>query len=248
MILGSMNDLYDRIGLNYANLRKPDARIAQMIWRALGPAKTVLNVGAGAGSYEPVDRQVTAVEPSTEMIGQRPETTARVVRAYAEDLPFEDKSFDAAMAVLTVHHWADKEKGMRELRRVARGPVVILTYDPSFRDFWLFDYLPELVTLDEGQMPPMADYTRCLGPVDIAPVPIPHDCTDGFLSAYWRRPAAYLDPRVRKAMSSFWALGDVSDAMRRLDDDLQSGAWASRYPDVMELEARDCGYRLVRTR
>ena len=243
-----MKALYDTIGRNYADLRKPDIRIAKIIATALGPCKTVLNVGAGAGSYEPEDKEVTAVEPSAEMIAQRPASEVQVVQASAENLPFEDNSFDASMAVLTVHHWTDKAKGLREMRRVTRGPIVILTYDPAFRDFWLFDYFPELVTLDEGQMPPMPSYENWLGPVNIASVPIPHDCTDGFLSAYWRRPAAYLDPNVRGAMSSFWKLGDVGEALEKLRCDLDSGAWARRNAELLEQETRDCGYRLISTR
>ncbi len=243
-----MNTSYDTIGVNYSDLRKPDPRIEGMIGRALGSAKTVLNVGAGAGSYEPADRQVTAIEPSMEMIQQRPASAASVIQGQAEDLPFDDNSFDASMAILTVHHWADKEKGLKEMRRVTRGPIVVLTYDPSFRGFWLADYIPELVDLDEAQMPRMTDYGAWLGPVGISPVPIPHDCTDGFLSAYWRRPAAYLDPRIRAAMSSFWAVGDVSEALRRLESDLDSGAWAQRYSELLDLDECDCGYRLVMTR
>lgn len=236
---------YDTIGVNYSDLRKPDARIERAIGRALGPAMTVLNVGAGAGSYEPADRQVTALELSMEMIRQRPASAAPVVQGRAEDLPFEDKSFDAAMAVLTVHHWSDKEKGLRELRRVSRGPVVVLTYDASHRGFWLLDYLPALAALDDAQMPAMTDYEKWLGPVEISAVPIPHDCTDGFLCAYWRRPAAYLDPRIRAAMSSFWKIGDSSEGLKRLSDDLETGAWARRYSRLLDVDAYDCGYRLV---
>ncbi|MEM7634948.1 MAG: class I SAM-dependent methyltransferase, partial [Pseudomonadota bacterium] len=221
-----MHTSYDTIGVNYSDLRKPDARIEKVISNALGPAETVLNVGAGTGSYEPTGRSVTAVEPSAEMIRQRNASAAPVVQGYAENLPFDDNSFDASMAVLTVHHWTDKAKGFHEMRRVTRGPVVVLTYDPAFRAFWLLDYFPELVALDEGQMPKLSDYREWLGPVAISPVPIPHDCSDGFLSAYWRRPAAYLDPKVRAAMSSFWKVGDVSQALGRLDKDLESGAWA----------------------
>ncbi|MCB1491434.1 MAG: class I SAM-dependent methyltransferase, partial [Rhodobiaceae bacterium] len=206
------------------------------------------NVGAGAGSYEPLHRRITAVEPSAKMIAQRRPSAATVVQAGAEDLPFEDKSFDAAMAVLTIHHWSDKERGVAEMRRVTRGRIVFLTYDPAFRGFWLADYFPALVTLDEGQMPAMADYARWLGPVTVAPVPIPHDCTDGFLAGYWRRPAAYLDERVRRAMSSFWAIGDVSEGLEKLGHDLESGAWERRYADLVGLETLDCGYRLVATR
>lgn len=243
-----MSALYDKIGLNYADLRKPDTRIAGRIEDALGSAETVLNVGAGTGSYEPTDKQVTAIEPSAEMIEQRSASSATVIRGYAEDLPFDNKSFDASMAVLTIHHWSDKEKGVMELRRVTRGKVVFLTYDPSVRAFWLLDYFPELATLDEGQMPQMADYEKWLGPVEISNVPIPHDCTDGFMAAYWRRPAAYLDERVRAAMSSFWAIDDVSEGLGKLEADLNSGAWEKRYPNLYNLDELDCGYRLVETR
>jgi SAM-dependent methyltransferase len=236
---------YDTIGVNYAALRKPDGRIGARIAAALGPARTALNVGAGAGSYEPDDREVVALEPSMEMIRQRPSSAAAAVRGRAEQLPFGDGAFDASMAVLTVHHWADQAKGLAELRRVTRGRIVIVTYDPAFRGFWLADYIPELVALDEGQMPPMSAYERWLGPVEVSAVPIPYDCRDGFLSAYWRRPAAYLDPRIRAAMSSFWAIGDVTEALGRLERDLDSGAWAERYGDLLDLDECDCGYRMV---
>ncbi|MEJ8571308.1 class I SAM-dependent methyltransferase [Microbaculum marinum] len=243
-----MSPLYDTIGLDYANLRRADPRIAAAIASALGAAGTVLNVGAGSGSYEPAGRQVAAVEPSAEMIRQRPASGALVVRGIAESLPFEDASFDASMAVLTIHHWSDPAAGAAEMRRVTRGRVVFLTFDPSFRDFWLFDYFPGLVALDEEKMPPLERYGQWLGPVEISPVRIPHDCTDGFLAAYWRRPAAYLDDRVRAAMSSFWALGDVSDGLQRLAADLDSGAWADRHARLLGLDSCDCGYRLVATR
>ena len=188
-----MAAIYDTIGVDYANLRRPDPRFAAQIEAALGPARTVLNVGAGAGSYEPRDREVTAVEPSLEMIRQRPPGAAPVVQATAESLPFADNSFDAAMAILTVHHWADKAQGLAEMKRVSRGPVVVLTFDPEHRGNWLTDYLPALIDLDERIMPPMSDYVGGLGAVDIAPLPIPYDCSDGFLYAYWRCPHAYLD-------------------------------------------------------
>ncbi len=239
---------YDIIGVNYTDLRRPDPRIATIVRRALGEAGTVLNVGAGAGSYEPCDIEVAAIEPSWRMIRQRRVPAAPVVQGRAEDLPFEDNAFDASMAILTVHHWADKEKGLKEVRRVTQGRLVILTYDPSFRDYWLADYIPALIDLDEAQMPRMSDYAAYLGPTEIRPVPIPHDCTDGFLSAYWRRPEAYLDPRVRAAISSFWAVGDVSEPLRRLESDLKSGEWEARYPELSGLDERDCGYRLVTAR
>jgi SAM-dependent methyltransferase len=237
--------IYDTIGVDYANLRRPDVRIAAVIDRALGPAETVLNVGAGTGSYEPAHRKVTALEPSGKMIAQRKPGAAPCIQGFAEHLPFDDDAFDAAMAVLTVHHWSDKAKGLSELRRVATGRVVILTYDAWFHDFWLLDYFPELVTLDQGQMPRMEEYGKWLGPVEIAPVPVPHDCTDGFLNAYWRRPAVYLDARIRSGMSPFWMIDNVPANLARLERDLASGAWEERYGHLMTLDALDTGYRLV---
>jgi SAM-dependent methyltransferase len=240
-----MQTPYDTIGIDYSKLRKPDHRIAGLIEGALGPAQAILNVGAGAGSYEPSGRKITAIEPSLEMIRQRPASAATVVQGSAEELPFADNSFDASMAILTVHHWKDQAKGLKEMRRVTRGPIVILTYDPSFRGFWLADYIPQLISLDEAQMPRMTKYEEWLGPVRIEPVPIPYDCTDGFLCAYWRRPAAYLEPRVRAAISSFWAVGDVSEALARLELDLATGDWARHQAGLTGLDELDCGYRLV---
>lgn len=240
-----MSAKYDTIGLNYAELRKPDPRIAAVIAGALGPAKTVLNVGAGTGSYEPADRAVTAVEPSAEMIKRRRPGAGKAIQASADTLPFPDKSFDAAMAILTIHHWPDKAAGLAEMRRVTRGPIVLLTFDPNHRP-WLTDYLPELAALDEAQAPAMADYARWMGPVTITPVLVPHDCTDGFLYAYWRRPRAYLDLRIRSGSSSFWAIGAAADAgVQRLERDLETGEWERRYADVVKLEAYDAGYRMV---
>jgi SAM-dependent methyltransferase len=238
---------YDTIGIDYAALRKPDPRIAAHLWRALGDARSVLNVGAGTGSYEPADRIVTALEPSREMIRQRPPKAAPAIQGEAENLPFADGSFDAAMAVLTVHHWSDQGRGLREMRRVSRGPVVLLTFDPAHRDMWLLDYFPALAALDVAQMPPLPVYERHLGPVDISPIPIPHDCSDGFLYAYWRRPAAYLDRRIRTGMSSFWSLDGIEQGLARLERDLDTGAWTQRYGALLELDALDAGYRLVAT-
>jgi len=235
---------YDIIGINYTDLRRPDPRIAAAIHEALGQAETVLNVGAGTGSYEPVDRLVTAVEPSIEMIRKRSPSAAKVIQASADSLPFDDDAFDAAMAILTVHHWPDKEAGLREMRRVTRGRIVLLTFDPTHRP-WLTDYLPELARLDEAQMPAISDYELWLGPVQITPVLVPHDCSDGFLYAYWRRPAAYLDPRIRSGSSSFWAIGAVDLALERLKQDLETGEWERRYAELRTLDSCDLGYRLV---
>jgi SAM-dependent methyltransferase len=207
----------------------------------------VLNVGAGTGSYEPADRQLTALEPSREMIRQRPAAAAPAIQGRAETLPFPNRSFDAAMAVLTVHHWTDKGRGLREMRRVSKGPVVLLTFDPAYRDNWLLDYFPGLAALDDEQMPQLSEYARHLGPVEVCLVPVPHDCSDGFLYAYWRRPAAYLDPRIRSGMSSFWALGAVDQGLARLAADLSSGEWERRYGALLQRDAIDAGYRLVAT-
>jgi SAM-dependent methyltransferase len=235
---------YDSIGISYAELRKPDPRLAATILSALGPAETVLNVGAGTRSYEPINRLVTAVEPSIEMIRKRSLSAAAVIQASAAELPFDDRAFDAAMAILTVHHWPDKAAGMRELRRVTRGRIVLLTFDPSRRP-WLTDYFPQLVALDEAQMPKMSDYREWLGEVEISPVPVPHDCIDGFLYAYWRRPTAYLDARLRSGSSSFWAISDVDAGVRKLAEDIETGAWKRRYAELLDLDAYDPGYRLV---
>jgi SAM-dependent methyltransferase len=239
-----MSALYDSIGINYAELRKPDPRIAKTIEQALGAAKVILNVGAGTGSYEPADRQLIAVEPSLEMIRKRSSSAARAIQASADELPFEDGSFEASMAILTVHHWPDKEAGLREMRRVTRGPIVLLTSDPSARP-WLTDYLPQLATLDEAQMPQMSDYGRWLGNVRISPLLVPHDCTDGFLYAYWRRPSAYLDARIRSGSSSFWMIRDAEAGLSKLARDLDTGEWQRRYSELLALEEYDAGYRLV---
>lgn len=241
---GAMSALYDSIGVNYFELRKPDPRIAKIIDKALGDAEVILNVGAGTGSYEPIDRQLIAVEPSLEMIRKRSPNAADVIQSSADELPFDDGYFEASMAILTVHHWPDKEAGLREMRRVTRGRVVLLTFDPSQRP-WLTDYLPELATIDEAQMPVMSDYGRWLGSVQIEPVLVPHDCSDGFLHAYWRRPEAYLDARIRSGSSSFWSIGNADEGLRNLQREIESGEWDRRYADLLELDEYDAGYRLV---
>lgn len=240
-----MNPIYDTIGLGYAGKRLPDPRIARAIHDALEGAETVLNVGAGAGSYEPVDRMVTALEPSVEMIRQRPQGSVKVIQGFAEHLPFADDEFDAAMAVLTVHHWTDFEAGLLEMRRVARQRLVFLTFDPCGPYFWLADYLPEIITLDQPIMPPIAEFRRILGEASVSPVLVPHDCTDGFLGAYWRRPEAYLDPQVRAAISTFAKLEDMPEGLARLEADLNSGVWAERYGHLLSVDALDIGYRLI---
>jgi SAM-dependent methyltransferase len=235
---------YDTIGITYEQLRKPDHRIAAQINRALGSALTVLNVGAGTGSYEPADRQVTAVEPSIEMIRKRPASAAPVFQATADNLPFDDKSFDASMAILTIHHWPDKAAGLREMMRVTRGPIALLTFDPSHRP-WLTEYLPDLAVLDDSQMPDMASYADWLGPVKVEPVPVPYNCSDGFLYAYWHRPEAYLDDRIRSGSSSFWSIKGLEEGLARLSYDLETGEWDRKHAPLRNLTEYDAGYRLV---
>lgn len=236
---------YDTIGRGYNQYRRTDQRIAAHIVDALGDAVTVLNVGAGTGSYEPEGRRVVAVEPSATMIAQRPPEAAPVIQASAEALPFADKEFDAAMAVLTVHHWHDWRRGMAELSRVART-VVVLTVDPAHEGFWLTqDYFPDLLALDRDTLPSLDAIGSVLGDVDVQPIPIPHDCTDGFLGAYWRQPEAYLDAGRRGAISSFTMIDGVESRLARLAADLEAGRWHRRYRHLLSLDVLDLGYRLV---
>ncbi len=239
-----MAELYDTIGRDYRRYRRPDPRIAAAIAAALGPAVSVVNVGAGAGSYEPAGRRVLAVEPSLEMIRQRAPGAAPAVRASAGELPLRDRAMDAALAVLTVHHWPDRARGLAELGRVARR-VVILTWDPGVRAFWLTDeYFPELVVTDRAIFPSEADFRAALGEIEVQAVPVPHDCSDGFLGAYWRRPHAYLDDGVRLAISTFSKI-DAAPGLARLRDDLDSGAWYRRHGGLLADRELDLGYRLV---
>ncbi len=239
--------LYDTIGAAYTVTRRTEPRIAAQVWAALGDARTVLNVGAGAGSYEPSDRDVTAVEPSAVMRAQRPAGAARCVAASAESLPFEDQSFDAAMAFATVHHWQDPIAGLHEMRRVARRVVVFTceTTDRNWRRrFWLTrDYLPEITASRVGLASRLAS---AIG-ARMEPVLIPWDCADGFFEAYWRRPEAYLDERVRRGISMWAKVGPDAEqrAVRSLRGDLASGRWAERNGDLLDLEAAELGLRLL---
>ena len=240
--------VYDRIGRGYVVTRRPDRRIAAAVRAALGDAASVVNVGAGAGSYEPADLRVVAVEPAAAMVAQRAASTAPAVRAVAEHLPFADGAFDAALAVLTVHHWTDRAQGLAELARVARRRVVVLTWDPACRDpFWIIEYVPGILDLDIPRFPAVGELARALGEIDARPLPVPGDCADGFLGAFWRRPEAYLDPAVRGAISGFAQLGEeaVAPGLARLDADLRSGHWDARFGHLRDLDSLDLGYRLV---
>ena len=240
--------LYDRIGGGYASNRRADPRWAARIAQAIGDAQSVLNVGAGAGSYEPPGRTAVAVEPSLEMIAQRPRDGAPAVRGVGGALPFRDGAFDAAMAVLTVHHWPDIAAGIAEMRRTAKRQVIV-TWDVALfaERFWFTrDYL-QSVGPEEHRA---ADASRVAAQLEhamVLPLPVPHDCTDGFFAAYWRRPAAYLDPEIRASISGL-ALMDpevLARAIARLGADLTRGGWRRRYHELLDLEELDLGYRIV---
>lgn len=239
---------YDRIGLGYSAVRRPEPQIAARLEAALGDARTVLNVGAGTGSYEPREREVTAVEPAREMIAQRPPGSAPVVQGVAEQLPFEDRSFDAAMAIITVHHWSDPAKGLAEMVRVARRRVVVLSFDPPpAEELWLRDYFPSALEYHGEMMPPIAELTATLPNSSVEVVPVPSNCADGFFIGIWDRPELHLDPDIRRG-SSCWHLmpqDEIERGLARLSTDLESGRWDERHGRLRELPELDVGLRLV---
>jgi SAM-dependent methyltransferase len=239
---------YDVIGRVYARHRRPDPRISAQIEAALGDARTVLDVGAGTGSYEPRHRVVVAVEPSEVMIAQRPQGSAPAVRSVAESLPFAPGSFDAVLAVLTVHHWRNPRVGLAEMARVGRR-VVVLHFDPAVHNrFWLFsDYVPECNSLASARGLDDAEVAREIGATRTEIVPVPRDCIDGFNWAYWNRPHGYLDPEARACMSGLALLdhGMVAARMELLRSDLADGTWHRRHGHLLALDSVDAGLRLV---
>ncbi|MEX2393920.1 MAG: class I SAM-dependent methyltransferase [Actinomycetota bacterium] len=240
---------YDVIGKTYARTRRPDPRIEQQIMRALEGCASVVNVGAGTGSYEPSDRRVVAVEPSIAMIRQRGSDSAPTVQGNATSLPFVDDSFDAALASLTVHHWPDQLGGIAEMRRVARERVVIFTHNVEDLDrFWLVtDYFPQMLAFDRERFVSFERVVDVFDDVRVEPVPIPSDCIDGFLCAYWTRPEAYLDETVRNSISSFPSMevAAVAAGIERLASDISSGRWDERYGYLRDAPEQDFGYRLI---
>ena len=240
---------YEAGGTGYAAHRRTDPRIAAYVHAALGDARTVVNVGAGAGSYEPADRKVIAVEPSAAMRAQRPAHLSPAVHAVAQDLPFADGSFDAAMAMITVHQWPDAARGLRELRRVSRGPVVVLTFDGDALDrFWLARYVPELITAERRRFPAIGAIVSVLGGTStVTPLPVPIDCVDGFAEAFYARPEQFLDPAVRASQSA-WGFVDAAAqhrAVAALARDLQSGAWDLQYGTLRSLPEFASSLRLI---
>jgi SAM-dependent methyltransferase len=241
--------LYDEIGRGYAAVRVEDPRLARPIWEALADARTVVNVGAGAGSYEPREREVVAVEPSAVMIAQRPAGAGPAVLAAAERLRFPDKSFDAAMAVITLHHWDDVDTGLRELRRVARRRVVIVTFDPALEtDLWIArDYIREHVVRTFSSLPPISRILETFPDAEVRPLLVPNDCNDRMFAALWGRPEEYLDPDVRAA-TSVWQRLPADVVARAIDDlrrDLASGDWDERYGHLRTTPEYDAGLRLI---
>ncbi|MGA9315045.1 MAG: class I SAM-dependent methyltransferase [Solirubrobacteraceae bacterium] len=240
---------YDRIGVGYHGTRCTDPELARAIWTALGDVRTVLNVGAGSGSYEPQDgRWVLAVEPSQVMIAQRPASAAPVIQASVESLPLADQSVDAAMAILTVQHWSDLEAGVRELVRVVRDRIVIVTMDVGvIAQLWIVrDYLPELLG-QHASFPSINRLRQLLPNLRSEVLPVPRDCEDGFMAAFWARPEAYLDPAVRAATSPWHDLPTaiIDRAMTRLRADLDSGEWSRRYSSILAKDELDVGLRLI---
>lgn len=241
---------YNRMGVNYSDFRRPDPRIEAAIWNALGDARSVVNVGAGTGSYEPTDREVVAVEPSPVMIAQRPPGAAPAREGTAEALPLDDKSVDAAMGVLTIHHWRDFDAGLAEMHRVTRRRIVLLTLDTdAMAKAWIVDdYFPETGSMDRDVMPSMAALRAKLPDAGIEAVPVPRGCLDGFTIALWDRPEMLLDPKVRRASSIWHRLPpEVAEpGLERLRSDLESGLWDEKYGHLRVLPELDIGLRLVR--
>jgi SAM-dependent methyltransferase len=244
-----VSTLYDRIGGSYHATRKPDPRIAALILDAVGDARSVLNVGAGTGSYEPTDREVLAVEPSATMIAQRPPGAAPVIQASAEELPLPDKSYDAALAINTIHHWDDVPRALAELRRVVRQRIVVFMSDRrQDEEFWLVErYFPQFWAEADQLSEIRAMLERDLGPLREVSVALPADCTDGLLSGYWARPEAYLDATVRANISPFTRLSEqeVAAGVERLSADLASGEWDRRYGHLRKLRELHLGHRIL---
>jgi SAM-dependent methyltransferase len=244
---------YDQLGQKYSGYRQTDPRIAEYVTKALGDAKTILNVGAGAGSYEPSDKYVVAVEPSIVMRSQRTKNgKVPAINAKADNLPFDDNAFDASMAMVTVHHWPDMNKGLKELRRVTKGQVVIMTFDPNELDnFWNSNYFPELIEIEKARYPTIDFITKSLGGTcEVISVPIPLDCVDGFQEAFYGRPEAFLEKEIRLSQSAWGFLPEGVEAklVQSLRADLESGEWDKKYGHFRSQPTFTCALRLIISR
>lgn len=237
---------YNEIGKKYNLGRHTDPYILNQIQTKLYGASSVLNIGAGTGSYEPAHLKVIAAEPSKTMIKQRPLSAAPVVQARAEDLPFKDKSFSFSMTVLSMHHWGDWEKAISEIKRVTRKRFVAVTWDPDSKPFWLTrDYFPEIHEMDKKTFPSLSGFYNSFKRVEVTNLEIPADCADGFLGAYWRRPEAYLDERIRANMSTFFKISGLTKGLDQLKSHIETGAWSSINKDILKSDSLDAGYRIV---
>ena len=244
-----MNAIYDNIGNNYSVTRGTDPKIAKQLYEELRGATRILNIGAGTGSYEPEDIDLVAVEPSAVMIAQRKAGSHPVEQAFAEKLPFEDKSFSHAMTILSMHHWQDRASAFREINRVATEKFVAITWDPTAEPFWLTrDYFPEIYAMDKQIFPDLEELKEYFDEVTMRPLQIPSDCQDGFLTAFWKRPEAYLSSSVRQAMSPFSKIKNLAEGLQKLENDLASGAWASKNQAILNSDYLDVGYRLISAR
>ncbi len=244
------NPTYDSVGLTYTEFRRADPRIEERLWAALGDARSVVNIGAGSGSYEPRDREVIAAEPSPVMIAQRPAAAAPAIEGVAEALPLDDKSVDAAMGIFSIHHWSSLAAGLAEMRRVARKRIVLVTIDAAKNaEIWtLAEYFPEAMQAEEEKMPSMRALEALLPGAEIEAVPMPSRCQDEFTSALWDRPEMFLDPAVLRSSSLWHSLPPeaIERGQQRLRADLESGRWNERFGHLRTLPELDIGLRIVR--
>ena len=241
-----MDAIYDDIGNNYSVTRCTDPKIAKQLYDELQGATRIVNIGAGTGSYEPENIELVAVEPSAVMISQRKAGSHRVEQAFAEKLPFENSSFSHAMTVLSMHHWENRARAFNEINRVTTEKFVAITWDPKSEPFWLTrDYFPEIYEMDKLIFPNLEELNEYFDEVTIRPLQIPSDCKDGFLTAFWKRPEAYLSPNVRQAMSPFSKVKNLAEGLQKLEDDLASGVWARNNQAILDASYLDVGYRLI---
>lgn len=241
-----MSAIYDKIGTTYSVMRRTDPKIAEQLYAELQGASRIINIGAGTGSYEPDNVELIAVEPSAKMIAQRPIGSYPVEQASAEKLPFADGSFSHAMTVLSMHHWEHKDLAFREINRVATEKFVAITWDPNTEPFWLTrDYFPEIYAMDKQIFPDLAELEAHFDDVTIRPLPIPSDCQDGLLAAFWQRPEAYLRCEVQQSTSAFAKIKNLDVGLQKLEDDLASGVWAQKNYTILGLSSLDVGYRLI---
>ena len=241
-----MEPIYDEIGVNYSVTRSTDPIIAQQLYTELAGAERIVNIGAGTGSYEPEGVELVTVEPSSEMIRQRPKGSYPVKQAPAENLPFDDNTFSHAMTVNSMHHWPDQKMGFQEINRVATEKFVAITWDPEAEPFWLTrDYFPEIYQMDRAIFPKLGELKNHFDDVVIKPLLIPADCKDGLFGAFWRRPEAYLRDDVRQATSPFSKVNNLDAGLKKLAADIESGTWAERNKELLIATAYDVGYRLV---